>query len=90
MCWPPLTAVCMNTGLSGMKHLQVFMASHNNVCSVDVSTFASPYMAHIDLSGNCITCIAGLRECPRLLTADLSRNLIVSLQALSSCSLLQV
>lgn len=73
-----------------MKHLQVFIASHNNVYTVDPLTFVSPYMAHIDLSGNCITCIAGLKECPRLLVADLSRNLIASLRALSPCSLLQV
>jgi Leucine-rich repeat (LRR) protein len=79
-----------SAGVSGMKQLQVFMASHNNVCSVDPFSFNSPYLAYVDLSSNCVSSIQGLQECPRLLVADLSRNLIASLQALSACSLLQV
>lgn len=73
-----------------MRQLQVLTAARNSLCSLEASALSSPALAHLDASGNCLTCIAGLRNCHRLLVLDVSRNVLSSLQPLHACSLLQV
>ena len=77
-------------GLERLTELRVLNAAHNSLLTVDAAFSTDHPLACLNLSGNCLTSLAGLVSCSSLLQADVSRNLLTHLQPLAACSCLQV